>query len=82
LAKEWRVRPSEIYEVTGFDAYRFDRAVSIFGSALSAELEGVEGKTKQVRESKQKQILQKWIPEAKGTKAARRYKDPAAARVK
>ena len=79
LAKEWRVRPSELLDIDDpVDAFRFDRAVHIFGSALQAELEAVEGKTKQVRESKQRSIIQRWIPEATGTKQAKRFKDPAA----
>jgi hypothetical protein len=79
LAKEWRERPSVLYDIDDpVDAFRFDRAVHIFGSALQAELEAVEGKTKQVRATKQRQILQKWIPEATGTKQeAKKYRDPA-----
>jgi hypothetical protein len=50
--------------------------VSNFGSALHAELEEVEGKTKQVRQAKMTRIIERWIPEATKTKK-KRFKDPA-----
>lgn len=56
-------------------AYDLDQAVFIFGTALQAELEGVEAKKKQERKQKMQAIIQKWIPEASNGK--KRYRDPA-----
>lgn len=53
-------------------AYCFDRAVTVFGTALKAELDGVEGKKKEEIERKRQRILSKWIPEASAG-----FRDPA-----
>lgn len=51
-----------MYAIQGdFRRFCFDRAVTTFGSALEAELDGVEGKTKQQRDMKRSRILDKWL---------------------
>lgn len=67
MAREMRIRPSELLglEADTLTSFCFDRAVTAFGEALLAELKGVEAKTKKEAESKQKNILRKWLPEAR-----------------
>ena len=78
LAKTWKCRPSELYDVEDpYDAFRFDRAVAHFGDALSAELDKVEGKNNKEIEAKRLKILRKWIPEASTATPGRKYRDPA-----
>lgn len=42
-------------------AYQVDSIVFAFGSALKAELEAVEGKTKQEIKRKRERLLHKWL---------------------
>lgn len=81
LAKTYRVRPSELYDIDDpMAAFCFDRAVARFGNALSAELEGVhEPKDKDGKktEAKRLRILRKWIPETSAASANTGYRDPA-----
>jgi hypothetical protein len=59
-------------------AFCFDRAVMIFGSSLSAELEKAKGKTDKQIAANRTRIIQKWIPEATGTARSRqKFRDPA-----
>jgi hypothetical protein len=77
MAKEWSCRPSEILAVADpVTAFCFDRAVYLFGTALSSELENVKAKTDKERKNKQDRILSKWIPEAKARQKSK-FKDPA-----
>lgn len=82
IAREFRCRPSELYDVTDpIDAFKFDRAVYVFGSSLSAALDSAEGKNEKAIRANRKRIIQKWIPEAAGdarTKA-KNFRDPARA---
>ena len=60
-------------------AFCFDRAVVIFGSALSHELESAKGKTEKSVQASRRRILKKWIPEATTDSAAKgkQFADPA-----
>lgn len=51
-----------------------DNAVFAFGTALSNELQAVEGKTGKEVKRKQEKILRRWLPD---TAPARKYRDPA-----
>jgi broad specificity phosphatase PhoE len=42
-------------------AYCFDNAVSTFGSALEADLDGIEGKTSKEINQKRDRTLRKWL---------------------
>lgn len=81
LAKDLRCRPSELYGITDtVQAFCFDRAAVIFGSALSHELENAKGKTDRAIRQSQRKILSKWIPEATGSAGKRNtkgFRDPA-----
>lgn len=79
LAKDLRCRPSELYGITEtVQAFCFDRAVVIFGSALSAELEAAKGKTDKAIAASRRRILKRWIPEATdSTGPKKRFRDPA-----
>jgi hypothetical protein len=58
-------------------AFCFDRAVVIFGSALSHELENAKGKTEKAQEASRRRILRRWIPEATdSTGPKKRFRDP------
>jgi hypothetical protein len=75
-----RCRPSELYGITDMvQKFCFDRAVVIFGSALSHELENAKGKTDKAVQASRKRILKKWIPEATtdSTGGGKRFADPA-----
>lgn len=63
IAKTYSVRPSELLglEPRSLEAYCLDEAVATFGNALSAELEGVEGKTAAAIEARRNQILEQWL---------------------
>lgn len=52
----------------------FDNAVFTFGTALSNELSGVEGKTKKDIEKKSDRIISKWLNDPT---AKKKFKDPA-----
>lgn len=73
MSKTWRVRPSEIYAITGeFRAYCFDNAVMTFGLALEDALDRVEAKTAKQVESKRKQVLMRWL----GVDEGKRFRNP------
>ena len=74
-----KCRPSELYGITEtVQAFCFDRAVVIFGSALRAELEGAKGKTEKSAQASRRRILKKWIPEATtDSTGKRKFRDPA-----
>jgi len=73
-----RCRPSELYGITEVvQAFCFDRAVVIFGSALSHELENAKGKTEKAVQASRRRILKKWIPEATDSAGPRKFRDPA-----
>lgn len=80
LTKHYRCRASELLDIRDpWTAYQLDRAVYSFGSALSAELEGVEGKNKNEIERKRLRVITKWLPkavDASGTSDGR-FADPA-----
>lgn len=67
MAREMRIRPSELLglDVDDLTRFCFDRAINAFGDALLAELKGIEAKTKKESEAKTKKILAKWLPEAR-----------------
>jgi hypothetical protein len=81
LTKHYRCRASELLHVEDpWTAYQIDRAVYAFGSALSAELEGVEGKDKSEIERKRLRVITKWLPkavDASGASSQGRFADPA-----
>lgn len=81
LAKDMRCRPSELLGITDtVQAFCFDRAAVIFGSALSHELENAKGKTDKAIRQSQQRIFNKWIPEATdsaGKRNAKGFRDPA-----
>lgn len=67
MAKTFQCLPSELIHIEDpLDAFRFDRAVWTFGTALTAELNNCKGKTDKEIERKQERILRKWIPESAG----------------
>lgn len=80
LTKHYRCRASELLGINDpWDAFQIDRAVYAFGSALSSELEGCEGKDKSEINGKRLRVMSKWLPkavDASGT-SQRRFADPA-----
>lgn len=47
LAKQWRVRPSELYGISHpVTAFCFDRAVQYFGTSFEADVEAAVSKVK------------------------------------
>lgn len=56
-------------------AYMFDSAIQAFGTALTNELQGIEGKNKKEIERKQERTLRKWLPDLGEGKP--KFKDPA-----
>lgn len=82
-AKFYRCRASELLGIDHpIAAYFLDRAVFAFGSALSAELESIEGENKSEIERKQLRVLEKWVPKAvdasgKPATSKVRFADPA-----
>lgn len=79
LAKDLRCRPSELYGLTDtVQAFCFDRAVVIFGSALSAAMDNAKGKTDKAVQASRRKIFKKWIPEATDSAGPKkRFRDPA-----
>lgn len=75
LAKTYGCRASEILGIENtWTAFQVDRSVAVFGNALKAELEEVEGKKKREVQKKREQILNRWFPEARSGK--KKFKDP------
>lgn len=83
MAKTYHVQPSVLLHVRNErNAFRIDRAVSLFGNALSAELDSVTGKKEAEIEAKRKRIRERWLgptdPTASSAQPAKGFKDPAA----
>ena len=65
-----------MYSIQGeFRRFCFDRAVLTFGSALEAELDGVEAKTEKTRNVKRARILDRWLDREL------KYRNPIATKV-
>lgn len=83
MAKTWSCRPSDLLglQENSHTAFCFDRACAVFGNALKAELDAVEGKKKKEIERKREQILSKWFnSEARSTEAQpKKFRDPGSA---
>jgi hypothetical protein len=78
LGRELRCRPSDLYALTDpVQRFCFDRAVVIFGSALTHELENAKGKTDRAIAASRRKILAKWIPEATDSSRKRNLRDPS-----
>lgn len=61
-SKAWATRPSEMLGVSDvYVAYCIDSAVYAFGSALSAELDSIEGKSKEEIKRKRERLVTKWL---------------------
>jgi hypothetical protein len=54
-------------------AYCLDSAVAAFGTALQADLDEVEGKTRREVQRKREGVLRRYIPELS---KAQKFKDP------
>ena len=51
-----------MYAITGtFRAFCFDRAITTFGMALEAALDGVDGKSEKSINGKRQRLLDKWM---------------------
>lgn len=62
VAKSCQARPSEMFAIKGdFRRYCFDNAVTTFGMALEAELDGIEGKTASQTAIKRSRLLDVWM---------------------
>ena len=62
MTKHYRARPSSLLGVEHpFMAYCLDNAVWMFGSALEAELKGIEGKSSKEVHRKQDRKLRQWL---------------------
>lgn len=79
LAKSTGRRPSEIIQLDPeeypWQAFCLDKAVFNFGTAVSNDLQAVEGKTVKERESKQQRVMDRYFPAPGG----KRFADPAKA---
>lgn len=71
MATTYHVRPSALagLEPRSPEAWCLDQAVSIFGNALSDELDSVEGKNKAVVRAQRQHILDKWLTPVSGDEA-------------
>lgn len=77
MSKTWRVRPSELYCVDDpYEAFRFDRAVWQFGTALTSELDKQEAKTSKETEKKRKAVFDKWMGSS-ASAGNKGFRDPA-----
>lgn len=77
VCKVWGCRPSELYHIADeLAAVNLDHAVALFGSALDAELNNVEGKTEAEINNKRQAILNRWIPEHRKAGEPRKFADP------
>lgn len=76
MSKQWRVRPSELYCVDDpIAAFKFDRAIWTFGTALTAELDKQEAKTTKETENKRRQVFDKWM--GSSASKSQSFRDPA-----
>jgi hypothetical protein len=68
-----RCRPSSLYGLSGFVAYAFDSAVTLWGTSFEAALhEAADGaKDADAVKRKQMSVLRRWVPGVAG------YRDPA-----
>lgn len=76
LAKTYHCRASDLLGIENtWDRFKVDRSVAVFGNALKAELEEVEGKKKKEIQKKRDQVLSRWFPEARSAEP-KKFKDP------
>lgn len=72
MATTYQIRPSDLVGLSNdWEAFCLDRAVFLFGTALSNDLEGQEGKNKKDVKRKREQVLERWFPEARKKKKFR-----------
>lgn len=79
MAKQLRVRPSEIYDVEDeVTAWSLDRAIQTFGNALENRLHEVTSKTKNKAAADRKSTaeLTKWLSSGDKTTTKGRFRDP------
>lgn len=76
MSQAYRLRPSSFYGIVDeLKAWSFDRAVWLFGSSLEAELEEAahSAKNSSQAESRQRQVMEKWL----GGAAPRKFRNPS-----
>lgn len=81
MGQAWRTRPSELYCIEDpYEAFRFDRAVFLFGTALTAELDKQEGKNSKEIQKARDRVFAKWIP-TEASKGPQQFRDPSKRQV-
>jgi hypothetical protein len=81
MSQKMRCRPSDLLGIEkATTAYYFDRAIWTFGQSVQSEMDEAErkgSKNPKSVPSRQRMILNQWVPPAPGASIVGRFKDPA-----
>lgn len=77
--KTWSCRPSDILQIDDdYMAYCLDQAIGYLGRTIEAELDKVEGKTREETEQKRSRVLDRFLALDNEKPSRGQFADPAA----